>query len=153
LSGRTVVLINANGAFNIARERIVCGRFKYGIRLTNDCMGKVISVIFTTINGYNRCTVINKFTSGKVFACDIRNNEIKSTLWGTNCDILANVEQGKGEVLRISLSENYKTTKIMDIKLPAKAIIGVIQRRNRIIIPNGTTQIMGCDDLIIFTLS
>ena len=80
-------------------------------------------------------------------------NEIKSTLWGTNCDILANVEQGKGEVLKISLSKDYKTTKIMDIKLPAKAILGVIQRRNRIIIPNGTTQIMGEDDLIIFTLS
>ena len=41
----------------------------------------------------------------------------------------------------------------MDIKLPAKAILGVIQRRNRIIIPNGTTQIMAGDDLIIFTLS
>ena len=41
--------------------------------------------------------------------------------------------------------------KIMDMKLPAKAIVGVIQRRNRIIIPNGATQIMSGDDLIIFT--
>ena len=38
-----------------------------------------------------------------------------------------------------------------EMKLPAKAIVGVIQRRNRIIIPNGTTQIMSGDNLIIFT--
>ena len=43
--------------------------------------------------------------------------------------------------------------KIMELKLPVKAIVGVIQRRKRIIIPNGATQIMGGDNLIIFTTS
>ncbi|MBQ4114468.1 Trk system potassium transporter TrkA [bacterium] len=80
-------------------------------------------------------------------------NEIKSNLCGTNMGILATVEQGKGEVLRILLNEDFETKRIMDLKLPAKGIVGVIQRRNRIIIPNGTTQIMGEDSLIIFTLS
>lgn len=80
-------------------------------------------------------------------------NEIKSSLCGTNIGILATVEQGKGEVLKILLDEDFKDSKIMDIKLPAKAIVGVIQRRNRIIIPNGTTQIMSGDNLIIFTTS
>jgi trk system potassium uptake protein TrkA len=80
-------------------------------------------------------------------------NEIKSSLCGTNIGILATVEQGKGEVLKILLAEDFKTTKIMDMKLPAKAIVGVIQRRNRIIIPNGATQIMNGDNLIIFTTS
>ncbi len=80
-------------------------------------------------------------------------NEIKSSLCGTNIGILATVEQGKGEVLKIVLAEDFETTKIMDMKLPVKAIVGVIQRRNRIIIPNGTTQIMNGDHLIIFTTS
>ena len=80
-------------------------------------------------------------------------NEIKSNLCGTNIGILATVEQGKGEVLTILMPENFKTTKIMDLKLPAKGIVGIVQRRNRIIIPHGTTQIMGGDNLIIFTLS
>ena len=80
-------------------------------------------------------------------------NEIKSNLCGTNIGILATVEQGKGEVLKIRLPLDFKDTKIMDLKLPAKGIVGIIQRRNRIIIPNGTTQIMGGDHLIIFTLS
>ena len=80
-------------------------------------------------------------------------NEIKSNLCGTNIGILATVEQGKGEVLTILLPDKFKTTKIMDLKLPAKGIVGIVQRRNRIIIPHGTTQIMGGDNLIIFTLS
>lgn len=77
--------------------------------------------------------------------------EIKSNLCGTNIGILATVEQGKGEVLRIILPEGFKSTKIMDLKLPAKGIVGIVQRRNRIIIPNGTTQLMNDDNLIIFT--
>ena len=80
-------------------------------------------------------------------------NEIRSTLYGTNIGILATVEQGKGEVLTIILSDNFETTKIMNLKLPEKGIVGIVQRRNRIIIPNGNTQIMGGDNLIIFTLS
>ena len=80
-------------------------------------------------------------------------NEIKSNLCGNNIGILATVEQGKGEVLRIQLPENYEAKKIMELKLPAKGIVGTIQRRNRIVIPNGATQIMGGDTLIIFTTS
>ena len=80
-------------------------------------------------------------------------NEIKSSLCGTNIGILATVEQGKGEVLRIILPEDFETIKIMDLKLPAKGIVGIVQRRNRIIIPNGTTQLMSGDNLIIFTTS
>ena len=80
-------------------------------------------------------------------------NEIKSNLCGSNIGILATVEQGKGEVLTIILSDKFKNIKIMDLKLPVKGIVGIVQRRNRIIIPNGNTQIMGGDNLIIFTLS
>lgn len=80
-------------------------------------------------------------------------NEIKNSVKETNIGILATVEQGKGEVLVIEIPENYATKKIMELKLPAKAIVGIIQRRKRIIIPNGTTQVMSEDKLIIFTTS
>lgn len=80
-------------------------------------------------------------------------NEIKNNIKETNIGILATVEQGKGEVLVIEIPENYETKKIMELRLPAKAIVGVIQRRKRIIIPNGATQIMSGDNLIIFTTS
>ena len=78
-------------------------------------------------------------------------NEIKNNIQDTNIGILATVEQGQGEVLVIELPESYESKKVMDFKLPAKAIIGTIQRRNRIIIPNGVSQVMGGDKLIIFT--
>ncbi len=80
-------------------------------------------------------------------------NEIKNNIKETNIGILATVEQGKGEVLVIEIPENYQTKKIMELRLPAKAIVGVIQRRKRIIIPNGATQILSGDNLIIFTTS
>ena len=38
----------------------------------------------------------------------------------------------------------------MDVKFPARAIIGVIQRKNQVIIPKGNTQIKTSDVLIIF---
>ncbi len=80
-------------------------------------------------------------------------NEIKNNIKDTNIGILATVEQGRGEVLVIELPDNYEAKKIMDLRLPVKAIVGVIQRRKRIIIPNGATQVMSGDNLIIFTTS
>ena len=80
-------------------------------------------------------------------------NEIKNNLKETNIGILATVEQGKGEVLVIEIPDNFQTKKIMELRLPTKAIVGVIQRRKRIVIPNGATQIMSGDNLIIFTTS
>ena len=80
-------------------------------------------------------------------------NEIKNSIKDTNIGILATVEQGQGEVLNIELPENFESKKLMELKLPAKAILGVVQRRNRIIIPHGATQITSGDSLIIFTTS
>lgn len=80
-------------------------------------------------------------------------NEIKNNLCDKNVGILATVEQGKGEVLRISLGDDFEPIKIMDLRLPAKGIVGIVQRRNRIIIPNGATQLLKEDNLIIFTTS
>ena len=77
---------------------------------------------------------------------DIENHLIK-----TDIEILATVERGQGEVLEICVPHNFKHDMIMNLKLPCKAIIAIIQRRNRVIIPRGTTQIMPFDNLIIFT--
>ena len=78
-------------------------------------------------------------------------NEVKNDLYETNVDILATVEQGQGEVLDITISEGFEDIKIMNLKLPAKAIVGTILRRNKVIIPKGDTLVMSGDNLIIFT--
>ena len=80
-------------------------------------------------------------------------NEVKNDLQENNVDILATVEQGQGEVLEINVVPDFHGKRIMDIKFPARAIIGVIIRRNNIIIPKGDTVINTGDILIIFTTS
>ncbi|MCD7878408.1 MAG: Trk system potassium transporter TrkA [Candidatus Gastranaerophilales bacterium] len=77
---------------------------------------------------------------------DIDNHLIK-----TEVEILATVERGQGKVLEICIPSSFKTNFIMNLKIPCKAIIAIIQRRNRVIIPRGTTQIMPLDNLIVFT--
>src|SRR5574344_1500071 len=64
---------------------------------------------------------------------------------------LATVEQGEAEVLEIPVNKEFNDKMIMDLRFPAPAIIGIIQRRNHVIIPKGDTQIKTHDILIIFT--
>ncbi len=80
-------------------------------------------------------------------------NEVKNDLQENDVDILATVEQGQGEVLEINVIQEFNEQKIKNIKFPAGAIIGVIIRKNNIIIPNGETEIYTNDILIIFTTS
>lgn len=77
--------------------------------------------------------------------------EVKNDLAENNVDILATVEQGKGEVLEIKVKPEFDSKKIMDLTFPTPAIIGIIQRNNKVIIPNGLTEIKTDDILIIFT--
>ena len=77
---------------------------------------------------------------------DIENHLIK-----TDVEILATVERGQGQVLEVTVPYDFKTDMIMNLKLPKNVIIAIIQRRNRVIIPKGTTQIMPFDNLIVFT--
>ena len=78
-------------------------------------------------------------------------NEVKNDLQENDVDILATVEQGQGEVLEITVLPEFNNLKVMDLKLPVNAVIGVIQRRNKVIIPKGDTLITSDDILIIFT--
>lgn len=79
-------------------------------------------------------------------------HEVKNSLQGnSNVGILTTVEQGKGEVLEIKVADGFNEIKLMDLKLPRRAIIGIIHRNNRVIIPKGDTLIRENDDLIIFT--
>ena len=80
-------------------------------------------------------------------------NEVRNDLAENDVDILATVEQGQGEVLEIFVKPEFSGKKIMDLRMPVSAIIGVIQRQNKVIIPKGDTDICHNDILIIFTKS
>lgn len=78
-------------------------------------------------------------------------NEIKNDLIETDVEILATVEQGQGRIIETILSPDFKEKRIMDLNIPAKAIIAIIQRGMQVIIPKGTTLIKPCDQLMVFT--
>ena len=78
-------------------------------------------------------------------------NEVRNDLAENDVDILATVEQGQGEVLEINVLPEFDKKRIMDLRFPEHAIIGVIQRKNQVIIPQGLTEIRTDDILIIFT--
>ncbi len=109
---------------------------------------KVISRVYKNANSnlFEKVGIDVAISQNGAAIDDIENHLIK-----TDIEILATVERGQGEVLEISVPFNFKTEMIMNLKLPVKAIIAIIQRRNRVIIPRGTTQVMPSDNLIIFT--
>ena len=80
-------------------------------------------------------------------------NEVKNNISETNVDIVATVEQGQGEILELKTPESFEDIMLKDLRLPAKAIISIIQRRNKVIIPKGDTFIKRNDNLTIFTTS
>ncbi len=80
-------------------------------------------------------------------------NEVKNDLAENDVDILATVEQGKGEVLEITVKPEFSNKKVMELRFPAPAIIGVIIRKNKVLIPKGDTELKYDDIMIIFTKS
>ena len=67
-------------------------------------------------------------------------------------DVLALIEGGKGEVLRLTLPNKFKEIQIKELKLSTNAIIGVIIRGHQVLIPNGETFLLPKDRLKIFTM-
>lgn len=66
--------------------------------------------------------------------------------------IIAIIEGGKGEVLRLTIPETFTEVRIKELKFPVNAIIGVIARGHRVLIPNGNTLVCPGDRLKIFTM-
>lgn len=86
-----------------------------------------------------------------ISAKDSAVNEIRKTLIERDKNIIATVERGQGEILEVKINPNFKDTAVMDLDIPQKAIIAVIKRANKVIIPKGMTLIRANDNLIIFT--
>lgn len=78
-------------------------------------------------------------------------NEIRNNLIETDVEILATVERGQGRIIETLLPAEFKEIAVMDLKLPEKAIIAIIQRGRNVIIPKGVTRLKPLDSLLIFT--
>lgn len=79
--------------------------------------------------------------------------ELLNQIHAKDVNILALVEGGQGEVLRLQVSESFPDTRVMDLNLPANAIIAIIKRGRGILIPDGSTTVCAGDNLKIFTIA
>lgn len=68
-------------------------------------------------------------------------------------DVLTLIEWGKGEVVKVEVPAQFPSTRVMDLKFPAEAIIALIRRRRRYLVPNGSTLICANDHLNVFTMT
>ncbi len=80
-------------------------------------------------------------------------NELKNQIIESKMGILATVERGLGKVQEIKVHCTFKDTTLMQLKLPCRAVIAIIQRGSRIIIPKGQTLIRANDSLLVFTMA
>ncbi len=80
-------------------------------------------------------------------------NEIKNRIVDYKEGLLATVEMGLAEILEINIPSAFKDISLIDLKLPRRAVIAIIQRGSKVIIPKGQTLVRGGDVLIIFTKS
>ena len=80
-------------------------------------------------------------------------NEIKDQIIDSKMGILATMERGLGKVQEIKVRCDYKDTALMDLKLPCRAVVAIIQRGSRIIIPKGKTLIRANDTLLVFVMA
>lgn len=79
--------------------------------------------------------------------------ELLNRLQAKDVNILALVEGGQGEVLRVNLPESFATVLVRDFVLPARAIIGLVKRGRNVIFPHGDTPLEAGDQLIVFTMA
>lgn len=77
--------------------------------------------------------------------------EMRKNLIETDVDILATVEGGQGRIIEAIVPQKFNLVTLMDLKLPEKAVIAIIQRGLSVIIPNGMTKLNEGDSLLIFT--
>lgn len=78
-------------------------------------------------------------------------NEIRNNLIETDVEILATVERGQGRIIETIVPASFKEISVMNLKLPGKAIIAIIQRGHDVVIPKGDTVLRPNDSLLIFT--
>lgn len=80
-------------------------------------------------------------------------NEVKNQIVDSKMGILATVERGLGKVQEIRTACTFKDITLMELKLPCRAVVAIIQRGSRIIIPNGKTLIRANDSLLVFSMA
>lgn len=159
---KSTVVINADGTNLKLLDEEEIGSSDVAIAVTNNDERNLLCSLLVKQLGVKRViTRVSKVVNIPLFekvGIDIAVspktsaiNEVRNDLDETDVDILATVEQGQAEVLEIIVNSEFDGKLIKDLRFPAPAIVGIIQRRTNVIIPKGDTELKHHDILIIFT--
>jgi len=80
-------------------------------------------------------------------------NELKNKIIEKSANILLTVEQNQADITRLEAPPKFFNKQIKEIHLPVKAVIGMIKRGKKIIIPKGDTTVRAEDRMIFFAKS
>lgn len=78
--------------------------------------------------------------------------EVLNRVQAQKVDVIALIEGGKGEMLSLTLPDTFEEIRIRDMELPARAIIGVVIRGHKVVIPSGDSLLCPRDRLKIFSM-
>lgn len=77
--------------------------------------------------------------------------EIKNSIIESDKGIVTTVERGQGSIIELKVPKGFADTKVMDLNFPLNAVISIIQRGAKVIIPKGNSLVREYDKLIVFT--
>ncbi|MBQ7449795.1 Trk system potassium transporter TrkA [bacterium] len=78
-------------------------------------------------------------------------NEIINSVIESDKGIITTVERGQGAITELRVPKSFKDTKVFELNFPKCAVISIIQRGAKVIIPKGDTLVRENDKLIVFT--
>ena len=80
-------------------------------------------------------------------------NELKNKIIEKSSNILLTVEQDQADIVENKVPEKFYDKTIRELKFPVRAVVGILKRGKKIIIPKGDTMMRADDTMIIFTKS
>lgn len=78
-------------------------------------------------------------------------NELKNKIIKKDSSLLGIVARGQGKIFEVDVSPSFGGRRIMDLRIPCRAVIGVIRKKNRVVIPKGGTVLSAGDSMILFS--
>lgn len=162
LNIKNALVLNGSGTSLELLEHEEIGKSDVVIAITNNDEKNLLCSLLTKQLGSKKVvTRVSQGTTANLFehvgvdvaisqreACV---NEIKNRIIESQTGVIATVERGLGEILEIELKSDFKSIALHEIKLPCPAVIAIIRRGSKVIIPKGQTVIEPCDILLIFT--
>ena len=110
--------------------------------------------VITRVNNENIVNLFEKVGVDVAISPNIATvNELKNKIIEKSANILLTVEQDQADIIEVDVPAKFFEKPMKEIKFPVRAIVGIIKRGKKIIIPKGDTLVRADDRMIIFTRS